>query len=50
LKGIIFNVFEQRVARDRGEAAWDRVLEDADLEGTYTWGEDRCILEISCSR
>jgi heme-NO-binding protein len=27
LKGIIFNVFEQLVARDRGEDAWDRLLE-----------------------
>jgi heme-NO-binding protein len=36
LKGIIFNVFEQLVARDRGEPAWDRLLEDSRLEGAYT--------------
>jgi hypothetical protein len=36
LKGIIFSVFEQVVARDRGEAAWDRLLEDSGLEGAYT--------------
>jgi hypothetical protein len=34
--GIIFNVFEQLVARDRGEAAWGRLLEDSGLEGAYT--------------
>jgi hypothetical protein len=36
LKGIIFNVFEQLVARERGEAAWDLLLEDSGLEGAYT--------------
>ncbi|OLE37535.1 MAG: heme NO-binding protein [Actinobacteria bacterium 13_1_20CM_3_68_9] len=36
MKGIIFNVFEQVVARDRGEAAWDRLLEGSGLEGAYT--------------
>jgi heme-NO-binding protein len=36
LKGIIFNVFEQLVARDRGEDAWDRLLEDSGLGGAYT--------------
>jgi len=34
--GIIFNVFEQIVTLDRGEVAWDRLLEDAGLEGAYT--------------
>jgi hypothetical protein len=36
LKGIIFNVFEQLVARDRGEDAWDRLLEESGLDGAYT--------------
>ena len=36
MKGIIFNVFEQLVARDRGEEAWDRLLDDSGLEGAHT--------------
>lgn len=31
MKGINFNVFEQVAARDRGEAARDRLLEDSGL-------------------
>jgi heme-NO-binding protein len=36
LKGIIFNVFEQLVVRDRGEDEWDRLLENSGLGGAYT--------------
>jgi hypothetical protein len=36
LKGIIFNVFEHLVVRDRGEDDWDRLLSDSGLDGAYT--------------
>ena len=36
MKGIIFNVYEQLVTRDRGEDAWDRLLDETGLEGAYT--------------
>lgn len=36
MKGIIFNLFEEVVSADRGEDAWDDVLESSGLDGAYT--------------
>ena len=36
MKGIIFNIYEQLVTRDRGEDAWDRLLDESGLEGAHT--------------
>lgn len=36
MKGIIFNLFEQVVADEHGEDAWDDILESAGLDGVYT--------------
>ncbi|MEY4878982.1 MAG: hypothetical protein RJB62_451 [Pseudomonadota bacterium] len=36
MKGIIFNLFEQVVVRDHGEAAWDDLLDATGLDGAYT--------------
>jgi hypothetical protein len=36
VKGIVFNLLEQVVARHHGEAAWEALLEKAGLSGAYT--------------
>ena len=36
MKGIIFTMVEDAVVAEHGEAAWDGLLTDAGLEGTYT--------------
>jgi hypothetical protein len=36
MKGIIFNLLEEAVTTDFGEATWDRLLDDAGLDGAYT--------------
>jgi hypothetical protein len=36
VKGIIFNLVEEVVTTAHGPAAWDAVLEGADLDGSYT--------------
>lgn len=36
MKGIIFNLFEEIVARDHGEDTWDDLLDAAGLDGVYT--------------
>jgi hypothetical protein len=36
MKGIVFNVLEELVRRDHGEAAWDALLIAAGLDGAYT--------------
>lgn len=36
MKGIIFNLLEQVVSQERGEDAWDALLESASLDGVYT--------------
>lgn len=36
MKGIVFNLFEQVVVAEHGEAAWDELLDAARLDGTYT--------------
>ena len=36
LKGIIFNLLEQVVVEDFGDDVWDRMLDDAGLDGAYT--------------
>jgi hypothetical protein len=36
MKGIVFNLFEQVVVAEHGEAAWDELLDTAGLDGTYT--------------
>lgn len=36
MKGIVFNLLEEAVSRDFGETMWDRLLDEAGLEGAYT--------------
>lgn len=36
VKGVVFNVLEQLVARDYGEETWDALLDSAGLNGAYT--------------
>jgi len=36
VKGIVFNLLEQVVARDFGEDTWDALLEESGLDGVYT--------------
>ena len=36
MKGIIFNLLEDVVVKTHGDAAWDQLLEQADLDGVYT--------------
>ena len=36
MKGIVFNLLEAIVTRDKGEDTWDVLLEDAEVEGSYT--------------
>lgn len=36
MKGIIFNLLEEVVTTEYGAATWDRLLDDADLDGAYT--------------
>ena len=36
VKGIIFNLVEEYVVAEGGEGAWDRLLDDAGLDGGYT--------------
>jgi hypothetical protein len=36
MKGVVFNLLEQLVARDYGEDAWDALLDASHLDGVYT--------------
>ena len=36
MKGIVFNLLEEAVSTEYGEAAWDQLLEAAGLDGAYT--------------
>lgn len=36
MKGIVFNLLEEIVSTEYGEAMWDRLLDDAGLDGAYT--------------
>jgi Haem-NO-binding len=36
MKGVVFNLLEQLVARDYGEETWDRLLDASELDGVYT--------------
>lgn len=36
MKGIIFNLLEEAVSSDFGEATWDKLLDEAHLSGAYT--------------
>ena len=36
MKGIVFNLLEQLVARDFGEGTWDALLDASELDGVYT--------------
>jgi hypothetical protein len=36
VKGIVFNLLEEAVSNAYGDAAWDRLLDVAGLEGAYT--------------
>ncbi len=36
MKGIVFNLLEDVVAAQYGEATWDKLLDAAQLEGAYT--------------
>jgi heme-NO-binding protein len=36
MKGVVFNLLEELVARDHGEDTWDALLDASGLEGAYT--------------
>ena len=36
MKGVVFNLLEQLVARDYGEDTWDALLDAGGLDGVYT--------------
>lgn len=36
MKGIVFNLLEESVSAEFGDATWDRLLDDAGLDGAYT--------------
>lgn len=36
MKGIVFNLLEHVVTEDRGEDAWDQILDSAGSDGAYT--------------
>jgi hypothetical protein len=36
MKGIVFNLLEEVVSTAHGDAAWDLLLDKADLDGAYT--------------
>jgi hypothetical protein len=36
MKGIVFNLLEEVVRRDLGEATWDNLLDAAEASGSYT--------------
>jgi hypothetical protein len=36
VKGIVFNLLEQLVRQEFGQAEWDHVRQDADVDGTFT--------------
>ena len=36
MKGIVFNLLEEVVSAAYGDAAWDQLLDAADLDGAYT--------------
>ena len=36
MKGVVFNLLEQLVARDHGEDTWDALLDASGLDGVYT--------------
>lgn len=36
MKGIVFNILEQVVSREHGEETWDRLLDEAHLDGAYS--------------
>ena len=36
MKGVVFNLLEQLVARDYGEETWDALLDASELDGAYT--------------
>jgi hypothetical protein len=36
VKGIIFNLLEEAVTEEFGPDAWEKILDDAELEGVYT--------------
>ena len=36
MKGIVFNLLEQLVRQEFGESEWSHVMQDADVDGTFT--------------
>ncbi len=36
MKGIVFNLLQEAVCREYGDDTWDRLLDDAGLDGSYT--------------
>lgn len=36
MKGVVFNLLEEVVCKELGENAWDRLLDDACVDGAYT--------------
>ena len=36
MKGVVFNLLEQVVSEEAGEAAWERAITDSGVDGAYT--------------
>ena len=36
MKGVVFNLLEEVVSEEAGEAAWDKAIADSGVEGAYT--------------
>ncbi|HYH62864.1 MAG TPA: heme NO-binding domain-containing protein [Solirubrobacterales bacterium] len=36
MKGVVFNLLEQVVSEEAGEAAWDKAIADSGVDGSYT--------------
>src|SRR6185312_3746475 len=36
MKGVVFNLLEEVVSRHHGDAVWDKLLDDAEVTGSYT--------------
>lgn len=47
MKGIIFNLLEERVETEGGPAAWDALLDDAEVDGGYSAIGDYPTTELS---
>lgn len=53
MKGIIFNLLEEAVSKEFGEATWDKLLDEANLSGAYTslgsYGDDEIVALVAAA-